>query len=74
MDKPRFLKPVEFAKAISASKSKVYEMIQLGEIPIVVIGGMKRIPVAVLEEVSWRGDARLEHGRGRISGSVGELD
>jgi len=50
MDKPTFLKPVEFAKSIQASKSKVYEMIQRNEIPHVVIGGMIRIPVAALEK------------------------
>ena len=61
MDKPTFLKPVEFAKAIQASKSKVYEMIQRGEVPHAVIGGMIRIPVAVLErftrEAMQRADA-----------------
>ena len=50
MDKPVFLKPVAFAKAIQASKSKVYEMIQRGELPHAVIGGMIRIPVAALEK------------------------
>jgi excisionase family DNA binding protein len=61
MDKPTFLKPVEFAKSIQASKSKVYEMIQRGEIPHAVIGGMIRIPVAALEkftkEAMQRADA-----------------
>jgi excisionase family DNA binding protein len=50
MDNPTFMKPVAFAKAIQASKSKIYEMIQRGEIPHAVIGGMIRIPVAALEK------------------------
>lgn len=50
MDKPVFMKPVEFAKAIHASKSKIYEMIQRDELPHAVIGGMIRIPVAALEK------------------------
>jgi hypothetical protein len=52
MDKPTFMKPVDFAKAISASKSKVYEMIQRGEVPHVVISGMIWIPFAALEKFS----------------------
>jgi excisionase family DNA binding protein len=45
-----FLKPVEFAVAIGASKQSVYSGIQRGEIPFCRIAGLLRIPRAALDK------------------------
>jgi excisionase family DNA binding protein len=50
MKAPVFLKPIEFAEAIGASKAKVYEMIQRKQVPSVKIAGLTRIPRAALEQ------------------------
>jgi excisionase family DNA binding protein len=47
---PTFLKPIEFAAAIGASKQKVYEAISRGQIPSCRVAGLLRIPRKVLDE------------------------
>jgi excisionase family DNA binding protein len=54
------LRPVEAAEAIGIGRSKVYELIQRGELPSVRIGGSVRVPVSALNEwikTRLRGDA-----------------
>ena len=46
-----FVKPVRAAKLLDMSKSKIYEMIQRGEIPCVRLGGCLRIPVSALDDL-----------------------
>ena len=50
--KPLFVRPREAATLIGAGRSKIYEMIQTGEIPSCRIGGMLRVPVAALEKLA----------------------
>ncbi len=52
MEKKLFLKPREFAAAISASPSKVYEGIANGSIPSVRIAGLLRIPAAFADDLA----------------------
>jgi excisionase family DNA binding protein len=48
-----FLRPIEVAKALSISKSKIYELIARNEIPSVRIGGgCLRIPRAAIERLA----------------------
>jgi hypothetical protein len=54
MDKKLFLKPREFAAAISASPSKVYEGIANGSIPSVRISGLLRVPAAFADDLAKR--------------------
>jgi hypothetical protein len=54
MDKKLFLKPREFAAAISASPSKVYEGIADGSIPSVRIAGLLRVPAAFADDLAKR--------------------
>jgi hypothetical protein len=49
--KKLFLKPREFAAAISASPSKVYEGIANGSIPSVRIAGLLRVPASYAAEL-----------------------
>jgi len=46
---PLFVRPSEAALIISVGRSKIYEMIQSGEVPSTRIGGTLRIPTAALE-------------------------
>lgn len=50
--KSLFLRPVEAAALIGASKSKTYELIEKGEIPSVRIGGLLRIPREAIERLA----------------------
>jgi excisionase family DNA binding protein len=45
------LRASEFAEAIGASRSKVYEMMADGSVPTVVIGGVRRIPVDAAKQM-----------------------
>jgi len=45
---PQLLKPARFARLIDASRSKVYELIQSGEVRSVKVGGGLRIPATEL--------------------------
>ena len=54
MEKKLFLKPREFAAAISASPSKVYEGIANGSIPSVRIAGLLRIPATFADDLAKR--------------------
>jgi excisionase family DNA binding protein len=59
--RPLFVKPIEAAAMIGASRSKIYEMVSRGQIPSVRIGGLLRIPIAALERLAREaeeGDAR----------------
>jgi excisionase family DNA binding protein len=44
------LRPAEAAEALGVSRSRVYELIQQGELPSVRIGGVVRVPVDQLRE------------------------
>jgi excisionase family DNA binding protein len=50
MDK-LLLTPVEAAKALSIGRSKVYELIQAGQLKSVRIGSCRRIPLDALHEL-----------------------
>ena len=39
----------EAGEAIGVSRAKAYEMVASGEIPSVLIGGVRRVPVEALE-------------------------
>jgi hypothetical protein len=54
MEKKLFLKPREFAAAISASPSKVYEGIANSTIPSVRIAGLLRVPAAFADDLAKR--------------------
>lgn len=41
----------EFAAAIGVSRAKAYEMLKVGEIPTIVLGGCRRVRVA--DARSW---------------------
>ena len=43
-------RPSEAAEALSTSRSKVYVMLQRGELPKVYVGACLRVPRAALEE------------------------
>ena len=43
-------RPVEAAEAIGVSKSRMYELIASGEVPAIVVGKVKRVPVDKLRE------------------------
>ena len=43
-------RPAEAAEAIGVSRSRVYELINSGEIPSIKVGGVKRVPVDRLRE------------------------
>jgi excisionase family DNA binding protein len=49
--KPALLRPAKFARLIDMSRSKVYELIQSGEIRAVTIGGVLRVPLEELERL-----------------------
>jgi excisionase family DNA binding protein len=49
MEKAVLLRPSEAAALLSISKSKLYELIQSGEVPHTRVGGMLRIPRSVIE-------------------------
>jgi excisionase family DNA binding protein len=38
-------RPAEFGEAIGISRAKAYELIATGEIPSVLVGGCRRVPV-----------------------------
>lgn len=44
------LRPAEAAQAIGVSRSRMYELINSGEIPSVKVGRVKRVPVDKLRE------------------------
>jgi excisionase family DNA binding protein len=48
---PVLLRPAKFARLIDMSRSKIYELIQSGEIRAVSIGGVLRIPVDELDRL-----------------------
>jgi len=58
--KPLFVRPVEAARLIGASRSKIYDMLNRGEIPSVRIAGMMRIPISALEKLAREAEQGLE--------------
>jgi excisionase family DNA binding protein len=42
------IKPVEAAAMLSVSRSKIYELMQTGALPFVVIGSVKRISMRTI--------------------------
>ena len=62
-EKQIFLRPLEFAQAARLGRSKVYEMIQRGQLPHVRIGGLLRIPASVLDEFTRQAMAAAEEDR-----------
>jgi excisionase family DNA binding protein len=45
-----FLRPVEAAKALGCSRTRIYELVHAGELPHVLLGGTSiRIPKAALD-------------------------
>jgi excisionase family DNA binding protein len=44
------LRPAEAAEALGVSRSRVYELIQQGELPSLRIGGVVRVPVEGLRD------------------------
>lgn len=43
-------RPVEAAEAIGVSRSRIYELVNSGEIPSIKVGNVTRIPVDKLHE------------------------
>jgi len=50
--KPLFFKPAEAAIELRCGKSKIYDLINSGEIPSTVIGGMLRVPRRAIEALA----------------------
>lgn len=68
MDKeldPILLRPEEAARVLRVGRSKVYQLIQTGEVPSVKLGKSVRVPVAALRE---------RFGALGVDGSVGAND
>lgn len=50
MTEKLLLRPAEAAELLSISRSKIYELVNAGEIPSIRLGGAIRIPRRSLEE------------------------
>ena len=50
MSEVNVLRPEDVAKALQLGRSKVYEMIARGEIPVVRFGAAVRVPQKALDE------------------------
>ena len=48
---PLFYRPAEAAEALQVSRSKVYELMNRGEIPWVRVGRVRRVPVEALRQL-----------------------
>lgn len=48
---PLFYRPIEAAEALRVSRSKVYELMNRGEIPYVRVGKARRVPVEALRQL-----------------------
>jgi excisionase family DNA binding protein len=46
------VRPAEAAMMLSVSRSKIYELLQTGELPFVLVGNVKRIPLAALRSLA----------------------
>lgn len=52
MDNPKLAYTIaEFAQAVGISRSKAYQVVASGEVRSVRIGGVRRVPVVVAEEL-----------------------
>lgn len=61
MEAPKYALTVqEAAQALGIGKTKAYELVNLGVIPSISIGGKRVVPVKLLEEklATWCLDAR----------------
>ena len=50
LDELALLRIQEVAGILAVSRSKVYELIRSGDLPSIMIGGSRRVPVAMLRE------------------------
>jgi excisionase family DNA binding protein len=51
---PLYLRPSKAAKLLDIGRSKMYELIQAGEVRAIVIGGNLRIPMSEIEALGER--------------------
>lgn len=58
--RPLFLKVEQCGVLLGCHKSKVYSMINTGELPSIKIGGMLRVPRAAIELMAARAMSQLE--------------
>jgi excisionase family DNA binding protein len=49
--KPVFMRPARFAKLLDYERSKIYAMLQTGELRGVKIGGQWRVPLSELDRL-----------------------
>lgn len=60
---PLLYRPAEAAEALRVSRSKVYDLMNRDEIPWVLVGGVRRVPVEGLREfIRTRAAARTRRG------------
>jgi excisionase family DNA binding protein len=57
---PAFLKPARFAKEVDFQRSKIYDMLNSGELHGVKIGGNWRIPRTELDRFMEQARSRAE--------------
>jgi excisionase family DNA binding protein len=57
------LRPVDAAKALSLSRSKIYELISAGDLAAVKIGGSLRVPRAALDNLVKQAFANHDEAR-----------
>ena len=60
------LKVEEAAERLSMGRSKAYELVQSGELPVIHVGRSVRIPVAALERWVERKAAEAEGDAGPV--------
>jgi excisionase family DNA binding protein len=53
------LKVSEFADMVGCSRDKAYQMVNAGQVPSVLVGGMRRIPLRVVEEMIASGSTGI---------------
>jgi excisionase family DNA binding protein len=57
---PLYLRPAKAARLIDVGRSKMYELIQTGEVRAIVVGGCLRVPMSEIEALGERLKARSE--------------
>jgi excisionase family DNA binding protein len=64
------LRPAEAAEALGIGRSRLYELLANGELPVVVIGRFKRIPTQALQR--WVSDRSITaSGTEEVPGHLG---
>lgn len=53
-NEPLYVRPTKAARLLDISRSKIYELIQVGEIRAIKIGGCLRVPMEEIESLSER--------------------